>query len=400
MNTDFPIFKIQFFIVINEKYSNSYINEEKKFNSDSEINEILNSKDLETYLITKRNVRFNEQDNFKKINMKFNNSIIGFIYNLNDFNIEKYWRRTKEKYLKKLELNKVFKELKRANRKIEEEKLREKEKKQDQMFNETLKKKTFKLYQREESRKRFINRWLKYNNLFENKKLASLELKLKPKNDTPNHSNQNKENFKYIQNNDLINIDKEIENPEKVINIDKISVSESKDKLPIIPKTPNSQDFPKIENKRAQTEENKPINLIKNNKIIRNSMSAKKISNKIYKIINRNEKPKIEINNNKNFKSSKNFFKSKYILAKLELQNSLKSNRNENKNLDTNNNKKNDNILTKEHTKELKVITKKENIKKENMVKMKEKLNQEETKNKKEQEIEEIGKYNVFNIYI
>jgi len=289
--------------------------------------------------------------------------------------------------------------LKRANRKIEEEKLREKEKKQDQMFNETLKKKTFKLYQREESRKRFINRWLKYNNLFENKKLASLELKLKPKNDTPNHSNQNKENFKYIQNNDLINIDKEIENPEKVINIDKISVSESKDKLPIIPKTPNSQDFPKIENKRAQTEENKPINLIKNNKIIRNSMSAKKISNKIYKIINRNEKPKIEINNNKNFKSSKNFFKSKYILAKLELQNSLKSNRNENKNLDTNNNKKNDNILTKEHTKELKVITKKENIKKENMVKMKEKLNQEETKNKKEQEIEEIGKYNVFNIY-
>ena len=41
MKTEFPIFKIQFFIIIDEKYSLRYINEEDKINSDSEISEIL-----------------------------------------------------------------------------------------------------------------------------------------------------------------------------------------------------------------------------------------------------------------------------------------------------------------------------------------------------------------------
>jgi len=40
-NTEFPIFKIQFLIIINEKYCYRYIDEEDKINSDSEINEIL-----------------------------------------------------------------------------------------------------------------------------------------------------------------------------------------------------------------------------------------------------------------------------------------------------------------------------------------------------------------------
>ena len=88
-------------------------NEEIIFNSDSEVNEIFKSNDLETYLILKRKVKFDDQDNTKKIDMKFDkNKIIGFIYNIKDFNIEKYWRRTEEKYNKKMELKKSFKELK------------------------------------------------------------------------------------------------------------------------------------------------------------------------------------------------------------------------------------------------------------------------------------------------
>ena len=121
--------------------------------------------------------------------------------------------------------------------------------------------------------------------------------------------------------------------------------------------------------------------------------------------------PKIELNNNVYFKSSKNFFKHRYILPKIEIQNPKY-----NKNLDTNINNKNDNILIKEQKKELKEITKKEKIKTENTIKMKEKEEQgkNKDKDKKEQKIEGInrklpkiinkkeekGKYNFYNMFI
>jgi hypothetical protein len=298
--------------------------------------------------------------------MKFNGNIIGLLYNINNFKLEKYWKRTKEKYLKRIELQKVFKELEREKRKIENEKLREKEKKEEQMFNETFMKRTLNISKKEEYAKEIIFRHLNYNN----------------------HKIQNKENVRYIQN-------------------------ETKDKLPIIDESSNPQGFPKIDNIRVKTEENKPNYLIKNKKIIRNSFSVKKMNNKLNKIINSNVKPKIRLNNNKYFKSSQNFFKLRYTLPKLEMQTNPKYNKKENKNLDTNNNKKNDNLLTKEHTKKLKEITKKENIKTENMVKMKEKEKEEKNSNrkgrknegmngkalKKIEKKEEIGKYNIFNIY-
>ena len=386
MKTEFPIFKIQFFIIINEKYSLRYINEEDKINSDSEISEILKSKDLETYLITKRKVRFDEQDNLKKLNMKFNDNIIGFIYNINDFNLEKYWRRTKEKYLKRMELKKVFKELEREKRKKEEKILREKEKKQDQMFRETILKRSLNISKKEEYAKKIIFGSLKYCNLFENNKLDPVKSSLKLINNIPYNNIQNKEKNRYVQN-------------------------EIKDKLPIIHESSNTNEFPKIDNKRAQTEENKHISLIKNKKRIINSFSELKMNKKLDKIINLKAKPKIEINNNINFKSSINFLKPKYTLSKLEMQTNPHCKKKENKNLDAVNNKKNDNILTKEHTKQLKKIIKKENVKTENMAKMKEKENQEKNKKKqgneqikrkflkKIEKKEEIGKYNFFNIY-
>ena len=386
MKTEFPIFKIQFFIIINEKYSLRYINEEDKINSDSEINEILKSKDLETYLITNRKVRFDEPDNSKKINMKFNGNIIGFIYNINDFKIEKYWGRTKEKYLKRMELKKIYKELERANRKKEEEKLREKEKKQDQMFRDTLMKKSLNIYKKEEHVKEIIFGRLKYSNRFENNKLDPVKSNLKLINNIPKDKIQNEENNRYAQN-------------------------ETKEILPKIYESFNNQGFPKKDNIRAQTEENKQIYLIKN-KNIRNSFSEKKMNNKLNKIINSSVKPKIEKNNNVNFKSSKNFFNKKYILPKLEIQTNPKCNKKVNNELDIVNNKKNVNILTKEHTKKLKEIVKKENTKTENMVKMKEKEKQEKNKKKqgneeinrkfqeKIEKKEEMGKYNIFNYLV
>ena len=217
--------------------------------------------------------------------MKFNDNIIGFIYNINNFNLEKYWSRTKEKYLKRMELKKVFKELEKEKRKKKEEILREEEKKQDQMFRETFKKKSLNISKKEEYAKKIIFGSLKYSNRFENNKLDPVKSSLKLIN------NQNK----YVQ-------------------------KEIKDKLPIIRESSNPQEFPKIDNKRPQTEENKQIYLIKEKKRIINSFSELKINKKLDKIINLKEKPKIEINNNINFKSSINFFKRKYTLPKLEMQ--------------------------------------------------------------------------------
>ena len=141
-NTGFPIFKIEFLIIINK----NYINEEKILNSDSEINEIFKSKDLETYLIINRKVRFEKQDNLKKIDMKFfNDDKIGIIYNINDFKIENYWRRTKEKYVKRMKLKESYQESESERRKKEDEKCKKKEQKENLMFKDTLDKKNKKM---------------------------------------------------------------------------------------------------------------------------------------------------------------------------------------------------------------------------------------------------------------
>ena len=120
-NIGIPIFKIDFFIIINK----NYINEEKILNSVSEINEIFKSKDLVAYLIIKRKVRFENMDCLKKLDMKFfNDDKIGFIYNINDFTIEKYWRKKEKRKFK------IFYKDSKDRRKREEEKFKEKERRE------------------------------------------------------------------------------------------------------------------------------------------------------------------------------------------------------------------------------------------------------------------------------
>ena len=120
-NIGIPIFKIDFFIIINK----NYINEEKILNSVSEINEIFKSKDLVAYLIIKRKVRFENMVCLKKLDMIFfNDDKIGFIYNINDFTIEKYWRKKEERKFK------IFYKDSKDRRKREEEKFKEKEKRE------------------------------------------------------------------------------------------------------------------------------------------------------------------------------------------------------------------------------------------------------------------------------
>ena len=335
-NTGFPIFKIEFLIIINKKY----INEEIIFNSDSEINEIFKSKDLETYLMINRGIRFYEKFNFNIIDIKFNDHNIGFLYNINGFQIEKYWKRNKEKYNKKLESLKEFKSLEMFKRKSNNKILREKEKKQDANFEETEKQKKLKLLKKDNSIKETALRWSKNYNLFEN------------------HESDQKENLRYPQNNDIPIVDKISENPDKAT-IDKNSVttSETKDKLPMISKSPNPKLLlTKIKNFKAEA--NKQNCLLQTNANIINSFSVK--------LINRNE-----INNNINYITT-NFSNQKYRLAKLHKKN--------NKNLDNS-------ILTKKQKKELKKLEKKEKIKRENREKREEKEEQE--RNKKKQENEE-----------
>jgi hypothetical protein len=157
-----PIFKIQFFIIINEKFIDIDKDEKIIFNSDSEIKEIFLRKDLEEYLKLSRKVEFDRKGNFTKTDMEFNKHKIGFIYN-RDFNLENYWKRTEEKYNKRKERFNSFDELNRIEeerikkeeeekrkkkeeeenkrKKEEKEKIREKEISEDKMFEETLKKK-------------------------------------------------------------------------------------------------------------------------------------------------------------------------------------------------------------------------------------------------------------------
>ena len=157
-----PIFKIQFFILINEKFIDMDKDEKIIFNSDSEVKEIFLRKDLEEYLKLSRKVEFDREGNFTKTDMEFNKHKIGFIFNI-DFNLEKYWKRTEEKYNKKKEILNSFNKLKQIEeerikkeeeekrkkneeeenkrKKEEKEKIREKEISEDKMFEETRKKK-------------------------------------------------------------------------------------------------------------------------------------------------------------------------------------------------------------------------------------------------------------------
>ena len=62
--------------------------------------QLFSSGDLEKYLISNRGAIF-ENQNDRQIDLKIVNKKIGFIYNIYNFNIEIYWKRTKEDYKKK-----------------------------------------------------------------------------------------------------------------------------------------------------------------------------------------------------------------------------------------------------------------------------------------------------------
>ena len=101
---------------------------DENFNTKTEIERLFYTKDLEKYLMLDRGVRFENQNPFKVIEMKIVNNKIGILYNLEDFNIELYWKRTKEEYekkIKELEENKLQKRLEETKKK---EQLKKKEK--------------------------------------------------------------------------------------------------------------------------------------------------------------------------------------------------------------------------------------------------------------------------------
>jgi hypothetical protein len=95
----FPIFQIQFFVIMEKEKDINY-------NSETEIKQLFSSKSLEKYLIIDRNVKFEEIDKFKIINMMNKDKKIGILYNIKDFKIENYkersWMILKIKFLKKI----------------------------------------------------------------------------------------------------------------------------------------------------------------------------------------------------------------------------------------------------------------------------------------------------------
>ena len=126
----FPIFKIQFFVIMEKDKDINY-------NSDTEIKQLFSSKSLEKYLINDRNVKFEEIDQFKKINMMSNNKEIGIIYNIEGFSIEKYKERSERKIMDDLK-NSIFEKNKRQ---MIEEIIIKKEENENNRFCKTLKKK-------------------------------------------------------------------------------------------------------------------------------------------------------------------------------------------------------------------------------------------------------------------
>jgi len=191
-----PIFNIQFFIIITEKYI--YIDNDEKiiFNSDSEVNEIFQCQDLEKYLKLSRKVEFSIY-NFTKTDIEFNNNKIGILYKIRNFNIEKYWRRTEEKYIKKMNFKKSFKEPEiqeleeREKRNNDIKKIREIEKRQDAMFKRTMMEK-------------YKNTQLKNNEIFKN----FYKLKLLKKEEEKLKQIKNIRNTRYLEKKDLHNFEK------------------------------------------------------------------------------------------------------------------------------------------------------------------------------------------------
>ena len=295
-NKGFPIFKIQFFIIINEKYD--YTNEEKTFASDSEINNIL-AKGLRKYLVIERNVRFEEEDNLKRIDMKFNNNKIGFIYNINDIKIENHLGRIDENELKKKSRDSF-------NRKNEI--LKQIERKQNQMFKETSNNKRIKMQKKYDEERFKI--WSQNP-----KKTILNPIKLKGgiKNDFKNtrYNDMESDNTNHKNNYNAMSYDK---------NSDKISKSSDKySNLPPI-KNYRSQTFRRIwtnDNESIDDKEKSSSKLTKQNILFNSTQISTKSSKEI------------SINANNFFLSCDNFHKPICILPKLSTRSNSKCNEKE-----------------------------------------------------------------------
>ena len=300
VNTGIPIFKIDFFIIINK----NYINEEKTFDSDSEINEILRAKDLKKYLILDRKANFEKEDEFKRIDLKFNNNKIGFIYNINNFKIENYLVRNDSEEVRKEKLKEAF------NRKNEI--LKQEERKQEKMFKETednKRKKMQKMYDEER-----FKIWSK-NPIETIKKPIKLKLALK------NDINSNIKNTRYK---DMESENTNYENNYNTMSYDKRSAitsksSDKKSKLPPI-KNHRSQTFKSIwtnDYESINDKEKSSFMLTKPNNLFNSTNISKKSSKEI----------KINVNNL--FISCDNFHKPICILPKLSTSINSKCNEKE-----------------------------------------------------------------------
>ena len=382
-----PIFKIQFFIIITEKFI--YIDNDEKiiFNSDSEVNEIFKCEDLEKYLILKREVNFEEQDKLKRIDMKFNKNKIGFIYNITDFNIEKYWRRTEEKYNKTMILKKTLKEPEikaieeREKRNNDLKKIREIEKRQDAMFKRTMMQRSLNEQLRNQQKNQIIKNVSK-NYLLQKEKEKLKQIKCNNKIFIFKPMQNNIGNSRYQENNDLQNQNNGMNNNK---NLEKNFISKDKFPsipkafepiiLPIIPEKRRSLQIPKNKefyltynnnkNKRNVTQEKNPFELYNNEKPVKNRLFSSLITNNKYKT---NYKFNFNFNNiilsynefSKNLLNRKKFF--------------LKCDNKENKN---------------EKIKEDIMKDKKEDIKEDLKERTEKYENVEEEKKKKEKENEE-----------
>ena len=126
------IFKIDFLLILFYDYN---ADKDEQYNSNTEIKELFRTGDLETYLVLKRFIRFENENLFRQIDMKIVDKKIGLLYNIGNFQKEMYWKRTKEEFAKKqkqleemkiVEIKKKEEKIKlRQSRKLKEEKEKE-----------------------------------------------------------------------------------------------------------------------------------------------------------------------------------------------------------------------------------------------------------------------------------
>ena len=138
----FPLFKIQFFVIMEKDKDTNY-------NSETEIKQLFSSKSLEKYLINDRNVKFEDIDKFKKISMMDKTKTIGIIYNINDFSIENYKGRSERIIMDEMK-NEIFKKERQTNIR---EMLDVKKEKEDKLFKKTLEKKYIRENEKERKEK-------------------------------------------------------------------------------------------------------------------------------------------------------------------------------------------------------------------------------------------------------